>query len=76
MNKTDTQERYTREELAKVCGVSGTQIMYWQFGRTRKQTPGSKVVNEPPILGENDYEIVRGKYYYFQTALEKIRSKQ
>jgi REP element-mobilizing transposase RayT len=72
-------KKYSSNEMTALVGVSSARLIQYRTGREVKRK-GKVEWKEAPILDESDYEQTvengRVKMYYYDSALEKIRSHQ
>jgi Lon protease-like protein len=72
-------KKYTSKEMITLVGVSRARLIQYRTGREVKRK-GKVEWKEAPILAKADYEQTvengRNKIYYYDSALEKIRSHQ
>ncbi|MBD1210642.1 MAG: hypothetical protein H9535_19600 [Ignavibacteria bacterium] len=70
-------KKYTSKEMLALVGVSRVRLIQYRKGREVKRK-GKVEWKEAPILAKADYEQTvengRNKIYYYDSALEKIRS--
>lgn len=72
-------KKYSTKEVVELTGLTDVRLSQMRKGRTSKRN-GKDEWAESPLLDSNDYEQViengRSKTYYFDSALEKIKTKR
>ena len=72
-------EKIQHKRSSQATGLTDVRLSQMRKGRTSKRN-GKSEWAEPPLLDSSDYEQViengRSKTYYFDSALEKIRTKR